>query len=56
MMTSAEFYRRYQAGESGDDLDIIVWAGRYRQYLQLKSAISASLNVVIAVPLTPIPL
>lgn len=55
-MTSADFYRRYRAGELGDDLDMIVWAGRYRQYLQLKSAISASLNIVVAAPLTPIPL
>ena len=55
-VTSEVAYQRYQAGESGDDLEVIWWAGRYRQYLQLKAAISASLNVVIAAPLTPIPL
>lgn len=36
-MPSAEAYRRYQAGEAGDDIELVWWVGRYRQYLQLGS-------------------
>lgn len=52
-LTSVEFYRRYQAGEMGDDVAFIAWAGRYRLYLQLKQTISNSLKLVLA---NPIPL
>ena len=37
---SVEFYRRYQAGEMGDDVAIVAWAGRYRLYLRLRRTIS----------------
>jgi hypothetical protein len=32
-MTSAEFYRRFQAGELGDDMDMIEWSAFYDMYL-----------------------
>lgn len=46
-LDSAEFYRRYQAGSMGDSLEFIGWAGRYRLYMDLKAAISISLNMVL---------
>lgn len=49
-LTSAEFYRRYQAGEMGDDIAYVAWAGRYRLYLRLKRTISNSLKLVLAGP------
>jgi hypothetical protein len=50
-LTSAEFYRRYQVGELGDDVAFIAWAGRYRLYLQLKQTISNSLKLVLSNPM-----
>ena len=56
-MTSAEAYRQYQGGEAGDDRDRIWWAGRYRQYQQLKTMLSESLQLVVSSPSAePIPL
>jgi len=49
-LTSAEFYRRYQDGEMGDDVAYVAWAGRYRLYLRLKRTISNSLKLVLAGP------
>ena len=46
-LTSAEFCRRYQAGEMGDELDFVAWDGRYRLYLRLKESISNSLKLVL---------
>ncbi|GAB4154467.1 MAG: hypothetical protein Fur0021_21040 [Candidatus Promineifilaceae bacterium] len=51
-LTSVEFYRRYQAGEMGDDVSIVAWAGRYRLYLRLRRMISDSLKVVLSAPST----
>jgi len=51
-LTSAEFYRLYQAGEMGDDVAFVAWAGRYRLYLQLKQTISDSLKLVLALPIS----
>jgi hypothetical protein len=31
--STIEFYRRYQAGELGDDDDLMLWAGLYHLYL-----------------------
>jgi len=47
--SSADFFERYQAGEVGDDLAYVTWAGRYRLYLNLKRTISESLRIVMAV-------
>ena len=47
-MSSAELHRRYHAGEMGDAVEIVRWAGLYRQYVELKSVISDSLNVVVS--------
>ncbi|WP_374689349.1 hypothetical protein [Promineifilum sp.] len=48
-MSSSEFFKRYQAGEMGDAVEVVTWAGRYRLYLNLKRAISESLRVVVTV-------
>ncbi len=31
--STIEFYRRYHAGELGDDDDLMLWAGLYHLYL-----------------------
>lgn len=31
--STIEFYRRFQAGELGDDEDLLLWAGYYHLYL-----------------------
>jgi len=49
-LSSADFFQRYQAGDIGDEIEIIRWAGRYKVYLKLKQAISDSLKIVITTP------
>jgi hypothetical protein len=39
-LSSAEFFRRYESGEMGDDLSFVRWAGRYRLYQSLKRSVS----------------
>jgi hypothetical protein len=46
-MSSVEFLQRFEAGELGDAMDFMRWAGRYELYLQLKALISVSLEVVV---------
>jgi len=53
-MDSAEFFSRYQAGEVGDKIAYVTWAGRYRLYLNLKRAISDSLRLVVTVADAPL--
>lgn len=45
---STEFYRRYLAGEMGDSIEVIGWAGTHRMFTQLKIAISDYLKLVVA--------
>ncbi|MCB8943978.1 MAG: hypothetical protein H6658_09505 [Ardenticatenaceae bacterium] len=52
-LASAEFHRLYQAGQMGDDVQFVAWAGRYRLYLRLKESISNSLKLVLAESLPP---
>lgn len=54
-LASEEFFRRYQAGEMGDDMVFVRWAGRYRLYTNLKRAISTSLKLIVTQPtVTPL--
>jgi hypothetical protein len=55
-MASEDFYRQYQAGDAGDATELIWWAGRYRQYVQLKTAIRENLDVVVASESVVLPL
>jgi hypothetical protein len=48
--TSEVAYQRYQAGEAGDDIELMWWVGRYRQYMQLKTALTTSLQLVVSSP------
>ncbi len=50
-LSSSDFYSRYQVGLMGDSVEVIGWAGRYRLFLDLRSTISESLNLVVALPL-----
>lgn len=47
-LSSSDFYQHFQAGELGDTMDFIRWAGRYEMYLRLKGTISASLDLVVS--------
>jgi hypothetical protein len=48
-MSSETFFQRYQAGEIGDAIEFVSWAGHYRFYRNLKHTISSSLDLVISV-------
>ena len=50
-LPSPEFYRRYQAGEMGDDVEIVGWAGRYRAFVELRDSIADSLNQGVELPI-----
>lgn len=53
-MPSDEFYARFVDGKAGDDPDLVGWAARYEAFLRLKTAISESLKLVVALPvMTP---
>lgn len=41
-LASAEMFRRFQAGELGDDAEIVAWVGRYRLFLELREIVPAS--------------
>ncbi len=53
-LDSAEFFSRYQAGEVGDEIAYVTWAGRYRLYMNLRHAISESLRLVVTVADVPL--
>lgn len=46
-MASATFAERYQAGDLGDTLSYVAWAGKYRLYIDLRESISDSLKMVL---------
>lgn len=50
-LASAEMFRRFQAGELGDDVEIVAWVGRYRLFLELREMIADSLNLVVTLPM-----
>ncbi len=39
-MTSLDFYKKYEAGELGDDDSIMKWAGEYQLYLRFQNKLS----------------
>ncbi len=39
-MSSEEFYRQYQAGKMGDDMDVFEWNVFYRMYGRLKEQVA----------------
>ena len=42
-IASDEFYRRFQAGRMGDDLDIMEWASLYHMYCRVRRRIESAL-------------
>lgn len=50
-LSSNEFYLRFQAGEMGDDIEIVGWASRYRIFLELRGTIADSLSQVVTLPI-----
>lgn len=54
-MSSADFYARFVAGQAGDDPELVGWAARYEAFLRLKTAISESLKLVVALPVASAP-
>jgi len=38
-MTSSDFYARYQAGQTGDDLDAFEWNVTYKMYTRLTTSV-----------------
>ena len=41
---SEEFFHRYQTGEMGDDTQFMEWARDYRDYLNIRQAITDQLR------------
>ncbi|MBP7963331.1 MAG: hypothetical protein KBG20_21130 [Caldilineaceae bacterium] len=42
-MPSAEFYRKFQAGQMGDDFEFFEWSAMYRMYTGTRRAIELAL-------------
>ncbi len=49
-MNSTEFYKQFQEGQLGDDLDYIDWATRYEIYLQIRDEIKETLKRAEHIP------
>lgn len=49
-LSSEESYRRFTAGQMGDDPNIFAWIGRYKAFLRIKTAIAEGLNTVVSEP------
>lgn len=49
-LASEECYRRFTAGQMGDDPDIFGWVARYRAFLEIKKEIKESLDVIVNAP------
>lgn len=49
-VSSEECYRRFTAGQMGDDPDIFSWIGRYKAFMRIKTAIAQGLNTVVSEP------
>ena len=54
-ISSEECYRRFTAGQMGDDPDIFGWVARYRAFVDLKQTITESLDVIVHAPYIALP-
>jgi hypothetical protein len=54
-LASEECYRRFTAGQMGDDLDIFGWVGSYKAFVRLKADIKQSLDVIVNDPFLTMP-
>ena len=41
VMTSADFFARYQAGQMGHDADVFEWSALYKMYTRLADAVKS---------------
>ena len=49
-VSSEECYRLFYEGKMGDDPDIVWWVGCYREFMQLKAAVSEAVQTVATEP------
>lgn len=49
-VSSEECYRLFYEGKMGDDPDVVWWVGCYREFLQLKTAVSEAVQTVATEP------
>lgn len=49
-MASDEFYRRFKAGELGDDFDLFGWSSCFRMYSNTRRAIESALMRAAVLP------
>jgi len=45
-LSSEEFYSRFEAGELGDDIELIRWANKYEIYLESKGEFEQLMTLV----------
>jgi hypothetical protein len=45
-LSSAEFYRRYQRGEMGDEMEIMRWASKYEIYEEMKEDLDNTFSLL----------
>ena len=53
--SSEECYRRFTAGQMGDDMEIFDWVGAYKAFMRIKTNIQQSLNVIVNDPFLTMP-
>lgn len=49
-LSSEECYRRFTAGQMGDDLDIFGWVSRYKAFVEIKKTIQEGMDVIVHAP------
>ena len=49
-ISSEECYRRFTAGQMGDDFDIFDWVWNYKAFLETKKMITEGLDVIVHAP------
>ncbi len=47
-LSSASFFARFQAGEMGDEIDLVRWANKYEIYQEIKSELEQMVDLVEA--------
>ncbi len=47
-MNSASFFARFQAGDLGDEIDLVRWANKYEIYQEIKNELEQMVDLVEA--------
>lgn len=45
-LSSAEFYKRYQRGEMGDEMEIMRWASKFEIYEEMKEDLDSTFSLL----------